>query len=162
MSRDTDRILYAQDHVKKWDWRMLELAAFVAEWSKDPSTKVGAVVADEQHRVLGVGYNGFPRGVHDHAERYEDRQTKYKMVVHAEVNALLQVGLLPYGSSLYSTLLPCNECAKIIIQSGVRRVVTWGKVPEHMMQSESWVMAHAAAVQMFDEASVEVWKYPNE
>ena len=74
---------------EKWDGRFLDLATFIAEWSKDPSTKVGAALVRPDRTIVSVGFNGFPRGVLDHAERYQDRSTKYEMVVHAEMNALL-------------------------------------------------------------------------
>ena len=73
----------------KWDLRLLGLAKHVAEWSKDPSTKVGAVIADQKHRVLSLGFNGFARGVKDLAQRLDDRETKYDMIIHAERNAIL-------------------------------------------------------------------------
>ena len=73
----------------KWDLRFLKLAHHVGQWSKDPSTKVGAVIVDAQRRVLGIGYNGFPRGVDDSPGRYHDRPTKLDMVVHAETNAIM-------------------------------------------------------------------------
>src|SRR5450759_3287372 len=73
----------------KWDRRFIELARFVADWSKDPSTKVGAVIVRPDRTVAALGYNGFPRGVLDHSERYDHRPTKYEMVVHAELNSIL-------------------------------------------------------------------------
>jgi dCMP deaminase len=75
--------------IDKWDGRFLDLAVFVGDWSKDPSTKVGAVLVRPDRTIAGLGFNGFPRGVLDHPERYDDRPTKYEMVVHAEMNALL-------------------------------------------------------------------------
>ena len=74
--------------LKKWDLRFLEMARNAASWSKDPSTKVGAIIVDDDKRVISVGYNGFPKGVRDD-ERLDDRQEKYKIIVHAERNALL-------------------------------------------------------------------------
>ena len=74
--------------LKRWDMRFLEMAQLVASWSKDPSTKVGATIVDDDRRVISVGYNGFPKGVADN-KRLEDRDEKYKMIVHAERNALL-------------------------------------------------------------------------
>jgi len=116
-----------------WDKRYLDLAAHIAQWSKDPSTKVGAVLVDSNKLVVGLGYNGFPRGVHDHAERYDDRETKYKMVVHAEVNAMIMAGDRARGATLYvwpSFSLPpiCNECVKMAIQVGVKEIV--GYLPD--------------------------------
>lgn len=134
-----------------WDARMLELAKFVSAWSKDPSTKVGSVITDAEHRVLGVGYNGFPRGVKDHPERYEDRPTKYSLVVHAEANALLNCpapGSLR-GAILYATLFPCTSCTKLIIQSGIARVVA------PLPTQPPWAEEAVTSRLMMDEAGVE-------
>lgn len=106
-----------------WDERFTDLAQFVAEWSKDPSTKVGAVIVNDQRQVLSLGYNGFPRGVFDLESRYSDRDQKLKFVAHAERNALDNAFSDVRGATLYTTLCPCNECAKSIIQRGIRRVV---------------------------------------
>ena len=108
-------------HSKKWAQRFMSLAQHVAEWSPDPSTKVGAVVADYFRRVVATGYNGFPRGVEDTAQRYENRELKYRLTVHAEANALL--GTAARGCVLYTTHFPCTDCAKLVIQSGISRVV---------------------------------------
>jgi dCMP deaminase len=108
-----------------WDKRFLDLAEHVAQWSKDPRTKVGAVIVDEKKRVVSVGYNGFPRGVSDSEDRYEDRPTKHLFVAHAERNALDNAPLMVEGCTMYVALLPCNECAKSIIQKGISRVVTY-------------------------------------
>lgn len=108
----------------KWDRRFLDLAAHVAQWSKDPSTKCGCVIADSENRVVGVGYNGFPRGVRDDVLRYEERAVKYKLIVHSEANAILNAAVkLRESFTLYCTKFPCSECAKLIIQSGLGGVV---------------------------------------
>ncbi|AAT69506.1 deoxycytidylate deaminase [Alphaproteobacteria phage PhiJL001] len=141
----------ANVHIRaaKWDRDYLKLAEFWANLkSKDPSTKVGAVVVSEDNRVVGMGYNGFPVGVEDSRERLEDRPTKYMYVVHAEPNAILTAGLQAKGGTLYCTLFPCNECAKLIIQSGIRRVVSWAS------DNQRWDEAHQVSRIMFDEAGV--------
>ena len=111
-----------RDWDSKWDHRFLEMAKLVASWSKDPSTKVGAVIVDEDKRVRGVGYNGFPTGVQDIDGRLEDREKKYKFIVHAEQNAILNSDLstMLYArtGTLYCTMFPCAGCAKVIIQCG--------------------------------------------
>ena len=134
-----------------WDLRFLELARHVAGWSKDPSTKVGAVIVDSRRRVLGLGYNGFPRGVEDTPERLDHRPTKYSLVVHAEVNAILNAGRPVEGATLYGTLFCCNECAKVIIQAGIRRVVT-----PPFVTNGRWDSPHAIAESMLREAGVTV------
>jgi len=135
-----------------WNQRFMDLAHHVAGWSKDPSTRVGAVIVNNKKQVLSLGYNGFPRGVHDCAERYNDRSTKLQFVAHAERNALDNAYIDVDGATLYSTLYPCSECAKGIIQRGIRQVVT----------SKEWHDTHAdrfrfdVTQQMFEEADVEV------
>ena len=113
----------------KWDYRFLQLAETVASWSKDPSRKIGSVIVDSRRRVLSLGYNGFPRGVDDRVERYEDRDTKLKFVCHAERNALDNSPGSVEGATLYATLFPCNECVKSIIQRGITKVVTFTPDP---------------------------------
>ncbi len=111
----------------KWDNRYLSLAKEVATWSKDPSTQVGAVTVGAKKEVLSQGFNGFPRGIKDTDERYNHRETKYKFVVHAEMNAIYNAtysGTSLDGATLYIYGLPiCSECAKGIIQVGIKKVV---------------------------------------
>ena len=108
-----------------WDLRYLRLARFIAqEFSKDPSTKVGAVIVRPNRTIAGIGYNGLPRGVVDSPERLNDRETKYGCTVHAELNAILNCAERPEGCTLYVwPLPPCSNCAAAIIQAGVKRVV---------------------------------------
>jgi dCMP deaminase len=121
---------------EKWDLRFLDVARLVSTWSKDPSTQVGAVVVDRHRHIVGTGFNGFPRGVDDSEERYNDRDTKLKLVVHAELNALLQAGERARGGTIYVfptfTTAPnmCTGCAKAAIQAGVARSVCLVKVGE--------------------------------
>lgn len=107
-----------------WDDFFMQVAELMSTRSKDPSTKVGAVIVDHSRRLLGTGYNGFPRGVADHPSRYEDKAVKYKLVVHAEANAILNAVKSVQGMTLYATKFPCSECAKLIVQSGISHVVT--------------------------------------
>lgn len=115
---------YYELKAKKWNKRFMALAEHVAQWSNDPCTKVGSVIVDfVDKRVVGMGYNGFPRHVDDCEARYEDRDVKYGLVVHAEANAILNANLDRHGSyNLYTTLSPCRECAKLIIQAGISDV----------------------------------------
>ncbi len=138
---------------EKWDGRFLDLATFIAEWSKDPSTKVGAALVRPDRTIASVGFNGFPRGVLDHVERYEDRSTKYEMVVHAEMNALLSSRESLEGYTLYvAPLPPCSQCAAAIIQRGIRRVVI--AMPAEL--PPTWAQKWAISSTMFGEAGVEV------
>lgn len=111
--------------MEKWDRRFLDLAEYISAWSKDPRTKVGAVIVDHERRVVSLGYNGFPRGVLDDERRYIDRPTKHLFVAHAERNALDNAPHSVEGCTLYVPLMPCNECAKSVIQKGIQRVVTY-------------------------------------
>ncbi len=132
----------------KWDKRFLDLAEHVAQWSKDPRTKVGSVIVDEKKRVVSLGYNGFPRGVSDYAGRYENREVKHLFVAHAERNALDNAPLMVDGCTLYVSLLPCNECAKSIIQKGISRVVSYE--PDRDGDGFNWETTRS----MFEEAGV--------
>ncbi len=109
---------------EKWDKRFLDMAALVAAWSKDPSTKVGAVIVDPLHRVVSVGYNGLPHGMCDERGILDDRDMRLACTVHAEENAILfaQRGLA--GHTLYVfPVPPCGPCAAKIRQTGIARVV---------------------------------------
>lgn len=107
---------------KTRDDRMMELARHVATWSKDPSTKVGAVVVGDDKRKIAIGYNGFPPGIADD-DRLLDREVKYALVQHGERNVLDNATFDLRGATMYSTMFPCAECAKSIVSKGIRRVV---------------------------------------
>lgn len=134
-----------------WAGRFLRLAEHVSTWSKDPSTKVGAVLANELKQVVGLGYNGFPRGVDDDPERMKERAIKYPMTVHAEANALLNATGAARRAHLHTTMFPCSECAKLIIQAGVQSVVT-----PRPIARDPWAADSAIALQMLQEAGVEI------
>ena len=136
----------------EWHNRFLDLAEVVATWSKDPSSKVGAVIVDANRRVVSTGYNGFARGVRDLRERYENRDVKYKIVLHAEENAIMFAKRNLDGCTLYVTNMPpCAHCASLIIQSGIKRVVAIKReVPDR------WKESVELTKQLFDEAGVEL------
>jgi dCMP deaminase len=111
-----------------WDEYFMGVALLAAERSKDPSTQVGACIVDDNNRILSTGYNGFPKGCSDDVfpwNRNEaEGETKYPFVVHAELNAILNTrGKSLVGSKVYVGLFPCNECAKAIIQAGIKEVI---------------------------------------
>ncbi len=111
-----------------WDEYFMGVALLAAKRSKDPNTQVGACIVDDQKRILTTGYNGFPKGCSDDDfpwNRDESvGETKYQFVVHAELNAILNArGKNLAESVLYVGLFPCNECAKAIIQAGIKEVV---------------------------------------
>jgi len=131
----------------------MDLAKVAASWSKDPSTKIGAVAIGEKGQVLCTGYNGFPRGIDDNLTRYYNRELKYKMVVHAEQNAIYNAtynGVSLNGSTMYVHGLPCcSDCAKGIIQVGVKRVImSTPATPDRW--KDSWQLTET----MFKEAGV--------
>jgi dCMP deaminase len=139
--------------LKKWDLRFLEMARNAASWSKDPSTKVGAIIVDDDKRVVSVGYNGFPKGVADD-ERLDDREEKYKMIVHAERNALLFANTDVKHCHIYTyPFLPCSVCSGMIIQAGIKRVVSVKN------DNFRWQQDFKVSRQMFKEAEIYVIEY---
>lgn len=141
-----------------WDIRYLELARLVASWSKDPSTQTGAVIVRPDNSVASIGYNGFPRGIHDHEERYADRETKYSLIVHCEMNAVLSAHTTVQGNTLYTwPLLSCDRCAVHMIQAGITRVVASTCPPD---KADRWEPILAESRARFAEAGVEVVEIP--
>lgn len=143
----------------KWDKRYLALAEQVSKWSKDPSRQIGAVAVGSKGQVLAQGYNGFPRGMDDSLTRYYDRDKKYKYIVHAEMNVIYNAtynGVSLDGASLYVHGLPvCSDCAKGVIQVGIKKVIMPEQdIPDHWKQS--WELTKT----MFEEAKVE-WEFIN-
>ena len=106
----------------KWDTRFVQLAALVASWSKDPSTSVGAVVT-KGNRIVSLGFNGFPQGTEDDPSIYQDRERKYRRVLHAEQNAILFAMRDLTGCTIYVTHAPCARCTAQVIQAGITRIV---------------------------------------
>ena len=117
----------SRDEILTWDEYFIGLAHLSALRSKDPSTQVGAAIVDRNHRVVSVGYNGFPTGCSDDefpwAREEQGLNSKYLYVVHAELNAILNAPRTLQDCTLYVSLFPCNECAKAIIQAGIKRIV---------------------------------------
>ena len=158
MNKDKYQVDYISAHQEKWDRRYLGLAKYYSQFSKDPSTKVGAVVVNSSNRVVGMGYNGFPPGVEDTEERYNNRELKYKLVVHAEVNALLDAGERALGGTLYvwpSFALPpiCNECCKVAITAGIFLIVGF-EADENDERAQRWKESIAVSKMLCDEAGV--------
>ena len=141
-------------HNLKWDQRYLRLAYEVSQWSKDPSSKIGAVTVGSKGQVLSQGFNGFPRGLKDDFTRLHDRETKYKFVVHAEMNAIYNAtynGTSLDGATLYVYGLPiCSECAKGVIQVGIKRVV----MPNQNVDGK-WLDSWMTSMNFFGEAGVD-------
>lgn len=138
----------------KWDARMLDLAEFYSEFSKDPSTKVGAVIARPDRTVASMGYNGFARGVEDYPDRLDNREVKYAYTVHAELNAILSAREPLHGYTIYTyPFQPCTDCSGAIIQAGIKKVVAPFADP---VVYERWNKDFDIADGMLQEAGVEV------
>lgn len=110
-----------------WDEYFMGVALLSSMRSKDPSTQVGACIVNDENKIIGVGYNGFPKGCSDDEFPWdrdgEQNLTKYPYVCHAELNAILNSNANVKGARIYVALFPCNECAKSIIQTGIKEVI---------------------------------------
>ena len=116
-----------QDYLS-WDEYFMGIAELSARRSKDPSTQVGACIVDDNNKIMSVGYNGMPKACSDDEFPWDREggqlETKYFFVCHAELNAILNYrGGSLEGSRIYATLFPCNECAKAIIQAGIKEII---------------------------------------
>jgi dCMP deaminase len=146
----------------KWDKRYLSIAKEVSTWSKDPSTKVGAVIADRDGRIVAVGFNGFPKMIAETMHRQHDRHIKYKMTVHAEANVALIAGRAARKGTIYVHGAPiCADCAGIVIQAGIKRVVATPPCPStspclaSRASKIDWDEHGRIALEMFTEADLE-------
>ena len=145
-----------------WDKFFRTLATEVSKKSKDRSTKVGVVIVSDDHSVLDVGFNGFPRGVNDHNEDYHQRPMKYMVTEHAERNAIYNCarnGKSTKGATLYLNTkgFPCADCARAIIQAGIKEVVT--NEGDFEGASPQWVESCNMGLTMLKEAGVNVRYY---
>ena len=145
-----------QDYLS-WDEYFMGLAILPSERSKDPNTRVGACIVDNDNRIVSVGYNGAPTGYDDDTDMIWAREgdflnTKYAYVCHSELNAVLNAGRSVKGCKLYVTLFPCNECAKIIIQSGIKDIV-------YLSDKYDGTDVNIAAKKMFDVCGIKYTKY---
>ena len=140
--------------LNNWDKRFIDIANIVATWSKDPGTKVGAVLVSER-RIIATGYNGFPQGISDRLDRYEDRETKLALTVHAEVNAIINAaknGAKTENTTLYVTFPPCVSCTTAVIQAGVTRVVR----PDLSTAPKRWIESFSAGRKLMFEAGIKI------
>jgi dCMP deaminase len=143
-----------------WDKKYLRLALHIAGWSKDPSTKVGAVIVGDTNEVISLGFNGPPRGVEDDVPERWERPLKYQFCEHSERNAVFNAarsGVSTMGATMYMTSFPakfgpCDNCCRAIIQAGICRVVT--EPPRGDI--ERWKESFKVGQEMLDEAGVEV------
>lgn len=146
---------YAAPTMADWDSRFLLLARHIAEWSKDPSTKVGCVVVGPDREIRSTGFNGFPRGIEDSVERLHDRERKYPLACHAEENAIMhaaRIGVSLKGCVAYVTWPPCTRCARSFIQAGLSELV----YPAHLPIPERWREDFDISNRMLNEAGLRV------
>jgi len=137
---------------KMCDWA-IGMAQHVAKLSKDPSTQVGAVIFDDKRRLVSAGYNGFARGVEDKAARLADRETKLKLTLHAEKNAILFATAPLEGCTIVVTHPCCAQCAAQIIQAGIKHVL-WPTPTQAFL--DRWMEDYALAIAQFKEAGVTI------
>ena len=140
-----------------WEEYFMGLAILSAERSKDPSTQVGACIVDENNKIISVGYNGAPIGYDDDKDMTWERDgsfldTKYAYVCHSELNAILNSKVKVEGCKLFVTLFPCNECAKVIIQSGIKEVI-------YLSDKYNGTEGNIAAKKMFDVCNIKYREY---
>ncbi len=138
--------------LEKWDQRFVRIALEVSSWSKDPGTKVGAVLVSDR-RIVATGYNGFPTHISDSLERYDDREVKLSLTVHAEVNAILNAaknGATTDNSMLYVTFPPCVSCATAVIQAGITRVIC----PDLSSAPQRWIDSFIKGQDLLKEAGL--------
>lgn len=148
--------IYKKRRRRKWDGTLLGWAQYISTASKDPSTKVGAIIADQNNRVTGMGYNGFAIGVKDTEKRLKDRCLKYSLVLHAETNALLSACKTQECTIYVWPMPPCSQCMSQIIQSGIVRVVAPAEYEER------WRESVELGLRIAWEAGVEVTLYRRE
>ena len=137
-----------------WDKRFIDLAHKTASYSKDRNKVVGAVIVNDDKRVLSSGYNGMAQGINDDVEERHQKPLKLSYFVHAETNAVCsaaRTGVAIKGCTMYVTFHPCAACANVIIQTGIKRVVCYE--PDW---ASSWADTAKLAKSLFDEAGVEV------
>lgn len=147
--------------MNKWSERYLNLAKEISTWSKDPSKKIGAVAVGSKGQVLSQGFNGFPRGIKDSDKRLNVREEKYRYVVHGEMNCIYNAchnGVSLDGATLYVYGLPvCSECAKGVIQVGIKKVIM-----QYEEAVPTWEESYKITEAMFKEAGVMAIRYgPN-
>ena len=143
--------------LNKWDDRFITIAHNVATWSKDPGTKVGAVLVIDR-RIIATGYNGFPHQISDSLDRYENRELKLAYTVHAEVNSILNAaknGARTDGSTLYVTFPPCVSCSTSVIQAGITHVVC----PDLTTAPQRWIESFKMGNNLLHAAGVKVSTY---
>lgn len=145
---------YIKDFYQKeknmWDERFIKLTDVIGEWSKDPSTRVGAVIVDKNRRIISAGYNGYPRGIDD---TIVNRDQKILKTIHAEANAIMFARQHLDGCTIYINFPPCSSCAASIVQSGITRVVFKEPQADFMLR---WGDSFEASLEMFHQSQMQL------
>lgn len=145
---------------RDWDIWFLGLTKHISTASKDPSTKVGAIIVRPDKSIVSTGYNGFPRGMEDRTEWYENRDEKYSRIIHAEVNALVQAKQSVEGCTLYTwPFCCCDRCAVFMIQAGISSIVSPSSPPKDW---ERWGESFYKARLYFLECGISYLEIPRE
>ncbi len=163
MKLDKELLGHKRLDVIGWDEFFMALAFLCAKRSKDPSTQVGACIVSDDHRILSLGYNGAPNGFSDDNFPWErtgkaDIETKYPYVCHAELNAILNYNGSKkdlYGSTMFVGLFPCNECTKVIVQAGIKKII-------YLSDKYHDTPLNDAAKLIFDSCGVIYEEFPKE
>ena len=148
-----NKINQLKKHRNEWDKRWIDLCKLVASWSKDRSTKVGAVIIDKRNIILSLGWNGFPKGIKDNIDERHERPVKYKWIEHAERNAIYNAvsnGINLADSRIYIQWYPCSDCARAIIQSGISEIICYK--PD--FNDERWGLDFKMVEEMFNETDI--------
>lgn len=141
-----------------WDKRFIDLTKHVASWSKDKSIGTCAVIVDDDNRIVSIGYNGFPSGCNDDIQERYERPLKYLYTEHAERNAIYnaaRLGISVKGCKMYLMWFPCSDCARAIIQSGIKTLVCY----KPNLEDSRWGEHFKVALEMFNECGVEIIYY---
>ena len=139
-----------------WDKRFLDLAEHFGSWSKDRSRGVGAIIVNEDKRVISIGYNGFPSGTNDDVDERHERPAKYSWTSHGEENAIVnaaRLGVSTNGTTMYCNLFPCSRCTGMIINAGIKELVC-GKRPN--FEDETYGDDYKISLDKLGEAGIEV------
>jgi dCMP deaminase len=139
-----------------WDIRFLELSDYISEWSKDDKRKVGVVIVDDQKRVVSLGYNGFPSGLNDDLVYRHKDPVKLLFTEHAERNAIYSAaknGVSLKDCTIYTSFFPCADCARAIVQSGIKRVVSY---KYNLPKDSKWNKHFEVSNEILKELKIEV------
>lgn len=161
MNTAEQRLKAEWEKQKRWDAQLSGLARVISTWSEDASTKIGCVLLGKANNILATGYNGLPRGIIATEARCACRPAKYTYMEHAERNAIFNAareGVRLDGATAYITMYPCAECARALIQSGIREVIA----PEPNWNDERWGSSFATAHELLCEAGITIRFMPTE